>query len=142
MKGLETLGLRVMEQSRVASNIAHALSSHAKLVDVRYPTHDAHPQAGLARQMMRAGGTVVTLTVDGGKDEAFRFLDGLRIFDISNNLGDTKSLVTHPATTTHRRIGPEARAELGIGDGLVRLSIGLEAESDLLDDLHEALSGV
>jgi len=142
VKGLETLGLRVMEQSRVASNIAHALSSHAKLVDVRYPTHDAHPQAGLARQMMRAGGTVVTLTVDGGKDEAFRFLDGLRIFDISNNLGDTKSLVTHPATTTHRRIGPEARAELGIGDGLVRLSIGLEAESDLLDDLHEALSGV
>ena len=91
---------------------------------------------------MSAGGTVVAITIDGGKDETFRFLDHLRLFDISNNLGDTKSLVTHPATTTHRRIGPEGRALVGIGESMVRLSIGLEDCGELLEDVQQALAAI
>ena len=100
-----------------------------------------HPQAALSARQMETGGTVLALDVAGGKAAAFRFLDALRIVLISNNLGDSKSLVTHPATTTHQRLSPEQRAALGIGDGLVRLSVGLEDPEDLLLDLRCALSG-
>ncbi len=142
LKGLETLRLRVDAQSSAAATIAAKLAGHPKLAYVRYPTQADHPQAELAKAQMELGGTVVTIGIDGGRDDAFRFADALELFDISNNLGDTKSLVTHPATTTHRRIGPDARAALGIGDGMVRLSIGLEAPSDLLEDLEQALRAV
>lgn len=142
LKGLETLDLRVRAQSAAAATVVEAIKGHAKLKAVRYPFDADHPQVDIARAQMRAGGTVLTITLDGGRDEAFRFLDGLSIFDISNNLGDTKSLVTHPATTTHRRIGPEARASLGITDGMVRLSIGLETVGDLITDVERALDGV
>ncbi len=142
LKGLETIRLRVDAQSAAALTITKRLVGHPKLAYVRYPTHDHHPQVDLARRQMEAGGTVVTIGIDGGRDEAFRFMDALQLFDISNNLGDTKSMVTHPATTTHRRIGPAARAELGIDDGMVRLSIGLEAPADLLSDLDQALAAL
>ena len=104
-----------------------------------YPGLDDHPQAALARRQMVTGGTMLSLEIYGGKEAAFRFLDALRIVLISNNLGDTKSLVTHPATTTHQRLGPEQRAALGIGDGLVRVSVGLEDPQDLRADLLQAL---
>ncbi len=142
VKGLETLRLRVDAQSAAAASITAKLKGHPKLSSVRYPFDDDHPQVDVARRQMSAGGTVLTVTIAGGKAEAFRFLDGLRLFDISNNLGDTKSLVTHPATTTHRRIGPEARAAIGIGDGMVRLSIGLESPADLIEDVLQALEAV
>jgi O-succinylhomoserine sulfhydrylase len=139
LKGLETMRLRVDAGCRAALRIATWLESHPRVTSVRYPFLPSHPQYELARQQMTAGGTVVTFTVDGGKDAAFALLDGLRIIDISNNLGDTKSLVTHPATTTHRRLGPEARAAAGITDGVVRISVGLEDPEDLLEDLEKAL---
>jgi O-succinylhomoserine sulfhydrylase len=112
---------------------------------VLYPHRADHPQAALARrQMPEAGGTVVTFDLAGGpgeaKDAAFRFCDALRLIDISNNLGDSKSMVTHPATTTHMRIGAEERAKLGITDGVIRLSVGLEDVADLKDDLRQALA--
>ena len=100
----------------------------------------SHPQFELAQRQMRGGGTVVTFEVDGGKDAAFKLLDKLRVIDISNNLSDAKSLITHPATTTHRAMGPEGRAAIGLGDGVVRISVGLEGTEDLLADLDQALS--
>jgi len=109
---------------------------------VLYPGLPSHPQYGLARRQMRHGGSLVCFEVAGGKEGCFRFLDGLRLVDISNNLGDSKSLVTHPATTTHSRLKPEERAELGISDGLVRFSAGLEGEADLLGDIEIALKRV
>ncbi len=143
VKGLETLRLRVEAQCRAAQRVAEELQGRAGVARVLYPTADSHPQVDLARRQLSAGGTIVALHLepgeDGGKERAFAFLDALRIFDISNNLGDAKSLVTHPATTTHRRVPPEQRAELGIGDAMVRLSIGLEDPDDLLDDLTNAL---
>jgi O-succinylhomoserine sulfhydrylase len=108
---------------------------------VRYPGLASHPQHDIAKRQMAMGGTVLTIDVPGGKAGAFAFLDRLGLFDISNNLGDTKSLVTHPATTTHRRLPPEAREAVGIGDGMVRLSIGLEDVEDLYHDLDRALTG-
>src|SRR5205814_9924015 len=107
---------------------------------VLYPGLPGHPQYGLARGQMKRGGSLVCFDVAGDKDACFRFLDALRLVDISNNLGDSKSLVTHPATTTHSRLKPEERAELGISDTLVRLSAGLEAEADLLGDIGRALN--
>jgi len=143
VKGLETLRLRVEAQCRAAERVASELQDLAGVARVLYPTDASHPQVDLARRQLSAGGTVVALHLrpgaDGGKERAFAFLDALHIFDISNNLGDAKSLVTHPATTTHRRVPPEQRAELGIGDAMVRLSIGLEDPDDLLDDLTNAL---
>jgi len=106
---------------------------------VRYPFLASHPQHELARRQMSAGGTVVTFEVAGGKDGAFAVVDALRLVDLSNNLGDAKSLVTHPATTTHRRMSEQARAAAGITDGVIRLSVGLEDVADLLDDLDHAL---
>jgi O-succinylhomoserine sulfhydrylase len=106
---------------------------------VIYPGREDHPQAALARRQMGAGSTLVTFELAGGKPAAFRFLNALQLIRLSNNLGDAKSLITHPATTTHQRLKPEARAELGITDGIVRLSVGLEAAKDLIADIDRAL---
>ncbi len=142
LKGLETLELRVERQCRTAIAVARALEAHPKVTRVLYPGLPSHPQYELAQRQMKAGGSLVCFDVAGGKEECFRFLDALRLVDISNNLGDSKSLVTHPATTTHSRLKPEARAALGIGDQLVRFSAGLEAEADLVDDITRALQRV
>jgi O-succinylhomoserine sulfhydrylase len=138
-KGLETLAMRVERQTDVALRIARWLEGHERVRSVRYPFLDSHPQVGLAKSQMSGGGTVVTMELDGGKDFAFSVLDALRCVDISNNLGDAKSLITHPATTTHRRLGEEGRRAVGITDGIVRLSVGLEDPDDLLEDLEQAL---
>ena len=140
LKGLETMRLRVDHQCAVATRLALWLEAHPRVRSVRYPYLPSHPQYQLARQQMSAGGTVVTFEVEGGKDAAFAVLDALRLVDISNNLGDAKSLVTHPATTTHRRLTPQARADAGITDGVVRISVGLEDADDLLADLERALA--
>ncbi len=140
-KGLETLAMRVQHAQSSTVRLATWLESHARVRWVRYPFLASHPQHDLARAQMSGGGTVLTFEVDGGKDAAFALLDALRTVDISNNLGDTKSLATHPATTTHRRLGPEGRARVGITDGVVRVSVGLEDVEDLLDDLEGALRG-
>lgn len=142
LKGLETLELRIERQCRTATAIARHLEAHPKITRVLYPGLPSHPQYELARRQMRQGGSLVCFDIAGDKDACFRFLDALRLVDISNNLGDAKSIVTHPATTTHSRLQPEARAELGIGDQLVRLSVGLEGEADLLADLDRALAQV
>lgn len=142
LKGLETLQLRVEAQSARALELAQRLEEHGGVARVRYPGLASHPQHEIARAQMSAGGTVVCIDLDGGKPAAFAFLDALQLFDISNNLGDTKSLVTHPATTTHRALDPDARTAVGITDGMVRLSIGLEDVEDLYDDLVKALGTV
>jgi len=143
-KSLETLGLRIKAHCDGAEQVAEALADHVgtKLKQVLYPTRDDHPQVGLAKKQMSGGGSVIAFELEGGKDEAFRLLNALELIDISNNLGDAKSLITHPATTTHQRIGPEARAELGISDGFLRLSVGLEDPRDLITDLSQALDKV
>jgi O-succinylhomoserine sulfhydrylase len=139
LKGLETMKLRVQEQSRSAEHIAGVLQRMKGVARVIYPHLDSHPQAALCRRQMKTGGTMVTFEVQGGKNRAFALLKNLQIIDISNNLGDAKSLMTHPASTTHRNIGPEARAMMGITDGMLRLSIGLEEVDDLVSDLAQAL---
>ncbi|GAB3447103.1 O-succinylhomoserine sulfhydrylase [Phycicoccus ginsengisoli] len=139
LKGLETLNLRVRKQADNALAVARALEQHSKVAGVLYPWLESHPQHELARRQMLGGGTVVTFQLHGGKEEAFALMNALRIVDISNNLGDAKSMVTHPATTTHRRLTPEARAAVGIGDGTVRISVGLEDPQDLVEDLTAAL---
>ena len=139
VKGLETMRLRVEAMSRSAEDLAIRLSEHPALERVCYPTLDSHPQAELARKQMSMGGTVLTMDIAGGKTSAFEALNRLQLLDISNNLGDSKSLVTHPATTTHRRLPPEARAAVGIGEGMVRVSVGLEDVEDLYNDLDRAL---
>jgi O-succinylhomoserine sulfhydrylase len=139
LKGLETMKLRVQHQSASALRIAEWLEEHPRVTSVRYPHLPSHPQYALAKAQMSAGGTVVTFEVDGGKDPAFAALNRLQVIDISNNLGDAKSLVTHPATTTHRRLTPQARVAAGITDGVVRVSVGLEDVDDLLEDLTRAL---
>lgn len=139
LKGLETMRLRVDHSNAAAERIAGWLEEHPSVRSVRYPWLESHPQHELALSQMRGGGTVVSFEVDGGKERAFSVLDRLRLVDISNNLGDAKSLITHPATTTHHRMGPEGRARVGITDGLVRLSVGLEDTEDLLADLDQAL---
>ena len=141
VKGLETLSLRVEKQAASALAVAQSLEAHPRVTRVVYPWLESHPQHELARRQMSGGGTVVTFEVDGGKAEAFAVMNALRIVDISNNLGDAKSMVTHPATTTHRRLSPEARAAVGITDGTVRISIGLEDPADLIEDLTAALGG-
>ncbi|MCB1548529.1 MAG: O-succinylhomoserine sulfhydrylase [Hyphomicrobiaceae bacterium] len=142
LKGLETLPLRVRGQCETAARIADALAGSQRIERVLYCGRADHPQANLARRQMSGGGQIVTFDVAGGKAAAFRLLNALRIVRISNNLGDAKSLVTHPATTTHQRLKPEDRAELGIGDGTLRLSVGLEGASDLLDDLERAIAAI
>jgi O-succinylhomoserine sulfhydrylase len=140
LKGLETLPLRVEAQCEGAARIAHHLGAAKGIARVYYPGRNDFPQASLARAQMKSGGSMVAFDVAGGKKEAFGFLNRLRIVRISNNLGDAKSLITHPATTTHQRLTPEARAELGITDATLRLSIGLEAPEDLIRDIDQALA--
>jgi len=140
LKGLETLKIRVENQSRNAHLIANLLKDYKCIRRVIYPELPDHPQHKLAMEQMNAGGTIVTFELIGGKSAAFKFLNALKIIDISNNLGDAKSLITHPATTTHQRLSPEERAHLGISEGLVRLSIGLEDSEDLAADLVHALN--
>jgi O-succinylhomoserine sulfhydrylase len=139
LKGLETLPLRVERHCASAAAIADFLSERRDVARVFYPGRADHPQAALAKRQMAGGGPMVAFEVRGGKREAFRFMNALKIFRISNNLGDAKSLVTHPATTTHQRLTPEQRAELGIFDRSIRLSIGLEDVDDLAADLDQAL---
>ncbi|MFZ4806787.1 MAG: O-succinylhomoserine sulfhydrylase [Hyphomicrobiaceae bacterium] len=140
LKGLETLALRVRAQTASAARVADYLATRPGVTRVLYCGRPDHPQAALAKAQMTAGGQVVTFELGGGKPAAFRFLNALRLILISNNLGDAKSLVTHPSTTTHQRLKLEQRAELGISDGMVRLSVGLEAVDDLLADLDGALA--
>jgi O-succinylhomoserine sulfhydrylase len=139
LKGLETLPLRVERQTRTASLLADALHDHEKLDRLIYPGRPEHPQAELIRRQMLGPSTMLALDVAGGKAAAFRFMNALSLIRISNNLGDAKSLVTHPATTTHQRFAPELRAAMGITEGLVRLSVGLEHPDDLVRDLSRAL---
>ncbi|MFZ5731421.1 MAG: O-succinylhomoserine sulfhydrylase [Pseudomonadota bacterium] len=140
LKGLETLAIRVKQQTETAALVAEALAAHPKISRLIYPGRADHPQAALVKKQMRAGSTLVGFEVKGGKAAAFRTLNGLKLSRISNNLGDAKSLVTHPATTTHQRLTPEARAELGISEGFIRFSAGLEHADDLIADLTDALT--
>ena len=144
LKGLETLSVRVNYSNSSAERVAEFLEGHAGVRWVRYPFLPSHPQYDLAKRQMSGGGTVVTFELDApdglGKQRAFEVLDKLAVIDISNNLGDAKTLITHPATTTHRAMGPEGRAAIGLGDGVVRISVGLEGTEDLIADLDRALS--
>ncbi len=142
LKGLETLVVRVHKQTDNAAAVAVALAEQSKVTRLIYPGRPDHPQADIIRKQMKGGSNLVAFEVKGGKAGAFRFQDALKLVKISNNLGDAKSLITHPATTTHQRLTPEARAELGITDGMVRLSCGLEHSDDLVDDLADALKAV
>jgi O-succinylhomoserine sulfhydrylase len=139
LKGLETLPLRVARQTESAGRIADFLAEQKGVSRVLYPFRADHPQAALARRQMLGGGTLVCFEMRGGKEAAFKFANALEIVKISNNLGDAKSLLTHPATTTHQRLAPEARAQLGISDGMLRLSVGIEDLDDLLADLDLGL---
>jgi O-succinylhomoserine sulfhydrylase len=140
LKGLETMPVRVRAQAETAAKIADFLAAKKGTGRVLYCGRDDHPQAELARRQMSGGGQMIAFEVAGGKEEAFRFQNALRLIKISNNLGDAKSLITHPATTTHYKIGAQARAELGISDGMLRLSVGLEAFDDLAADIDAALA--
>jgi O-succinylhomoserine sulfhydrylase len=141
VKGLETLGLRVERHCQNARRVADALAAHPAIGRVLYPGRPDHPQHALAAKQMSDFGGVVTFDVKAGKPAAFAALNRLQLVDISNNLGDAKSLVTHPATTTHMRIGAEERAKLGITDGTIRISVGLEDVEDVVADLVQALGG-
>ncbi len=142
LKSLETLDLRVREQSRNGARISGFLDTLPAISNVLYPERKDHPQHALAMAQMQMGGNIVAFDVAGGKQAAFRYLNALQLVKISNNLGDTKSLITHPATTTHQRLSPEARAELGVTDGCVRLSVGLEDMADIEADLAAAARGL
>ncbi len=142
LKGLETLAVRVQRQTDTAGAVSNALDGHKKISRLIYPGRADHPQADVIAKQMKAGSTLCSFEVKGGKQGAFRFLNALQLIGITNNLGDAKSLVTHPTTTTHQRLTPEQRAELGIGDGLVRFSAGLEHPNDLIEDLLTALDAL
>ncbi|MGB0608211.1 MAG: O-succinylhomoserine sulfhydrylase [Paracoccaceae bacterium] len=139
LKGLETIELRVRAQAQTAKAIADRLTGHEKLCRVIYPGHSSHPQHALTIAQMEQGGTVLAMDLEGGKKAAFEFLNSLEIAIISNNLGDAKSIVTHPATTTHQRLPEDQKKALGITDGLIRFSAGLEYPDDLIDDILQAL---
>ena len=139
LKSLETLELRMKQHSENALRVADFLAGQKKVARVLYPFRPDHPQHNLAKAQMDGGGGVVTFEVEGGKPAAFKLANALGLIDISNNLGDSKSLLTHPETTTHQKLTPEARAEAGITSGLLRLSVGLEDTDDLCEDLEQAL---
>ncbi len=146
LKGMETLSLRVNAMCDSTEKLATVLHGHKSLAQMRHPGHESHPQFELASAQMKRGGTILTFTVNGegetAKTNAFAVMNALSLCDISNNVGDSKSLVTHPSTTTHRRISPEARAAVGITDGMIRLSVGLEDVDDLTKDLLQALDAI
>ena len=142
LKSLETLDLRMRAHCANAAAVADFLAEQRKVSRVIYPFRSDHPQATLARSQMEGGGGVVTFEVEGGRQAAYRLVNALRLIDISNNLGDAKSLVTHPTTTTHQRLTPEARAALGITEGMLRLSVGLEDVADICEDLAQAIGTV
>jgi len=139
LKGLETLAVRVRRQTDTAASVAVALAEHPKISRLIFPGRPDHPQADIVARQMRGGSTLVAFEIEGGKKAAFAFQDALKLVRISNNLGDAKSLITHPATTTHQRLKPEQRKDLSISDGMVRLSCGLEHPDDIIDDLMAAL---
>ncbi|WP_259780646.1 O-succinylhomoserine sulfhydrylase [Aestuariispira ectoiniformans] len=139
-KGLETLPLRVERQSATAFALARKFEDHKALSRVLYPHLDSHPQVELAKAQMKLGGTMLTLELNGGKEAAFKLLNGLKVATISNNLGDSKTLATHPATTTHQRLTDDERVAMGITDGMLRVSVGLENVDDLINDFERALS--
>lgn len=140
LKGLETLELRMLAQSERALQLAHWLEAHPKVARVFYPGLDSHPQKALAARQQRAGGAIVSFEVRGGREAAWKVVDATRLISITGNLGDVKTTITHPATTTHGRISPQARAAAGIGEGLLRVAVGLEAVEDLRDDLSRGLA--
>ncbi len=142
LKGLETLALRVDASTRSAGQVADFLADRPEIAQVRYPGRADHPQHDLAQRQMTGGSTLVAFELAGGIQAAFAMMNALKLIAISNNLGDSKSLVTHPATTTHMRVGAEERARLGITDGVIRLSVGLEDPADLIDDLAQALGNL
>lgn len=142
VKGLETIQLRVEAQCRAAAKVADALAAHSKVSRLFYPGRADHPHAEVHRKQMAMGGTLICFDVAGGRDGAWRFLDALEVIDISNNLGDAKSLATHPETTTHRRMTAEDRARIGVTGGTIRLSVGLEDADDLVEDAMAALDAV
>jgi O-succinylhomoserine sulfhydrylase len=142
LKGLETLPVRVRQQTASAGILADRFAERPGVRRLTYPGRADHPQAAICRRQMTGGGTMIALDLDGGQRAAFRFLNALRLFSISNNLGDAKSLAVHPATTTHQRFSPDVRAAIGIGDGLLRLSVGLEHVDDLAADIDRALAAV
>jgi O-succinylhomoserine sulfhydrylase len=140
LKSLETLDLRMRAHCEAATTVADFLGRHERVTRVLYPFRPDHPQHNLARAQMDGGGGVVAFEVGGGKKSAFKLANALKVIDISNNLGDAKSLITHPETTTHQKLTPAARAELGVTSGLLRLSVGLEDPADICDDLEQALA--
>ncbi|GAL97493.1 O-succinylhomoserine sulfhydrylase [Acetobacter tropicalis NRIC 0312] len=142
LKGLETLSLRVDAMTRNAAAVADYLAQAPGIVSVRYPGRKDHPQYELAQRQMSGGGSLVAFEVAGGQEGAFAFMNALQLIAISNNLGDARSLVTHPATTTHMKIGPEERARLGISDGAIRFSVGLEDSADLIEDLARGVAAL
>jgi len=139
LKGLETLSVRVQRQTDTAAAVSVALHDHPKISRLIYPGRPDHPQAEIVRKQMRSGSTLIAFEIKGGQAAAFRFMNALKLARITNNLGDARTLVTHPATTTHQRLTPQARAELGISDGLIRFSAGLEHPDDIVEDLLAAL---
>ena len=142
LKGLETLDLRVQAQSDSALEIAKSLIGHESISSVIYPGLETHPQYDLCREQMKKGGTVIAFELLGGKEAAFSLMNSLELVLISNNLGDAKSIITHPATTTHQRLSADRRQQLGITQGLLRLSVGLEDSKDLIKDLSSALGNL
>ncbi|WP_187431153.1 O-succinylhomoserine sulfhydrylase [Roseobacter fucihabitans] len=142
LKGLETMDLRVRAQTSNATAIAQALQGHVNVSKVIYPGHASHPQHALVQRQMGQGGTVLSIELKGGKQAAFRFLNAIEIGVISNNLGDAKTIMTHPATTTHQRLPQDQKDALGITDGLVRISVGIEDATDLIEDILRALKSV
>ena len=142
VKGLETLTLRVQQHCKNAAEVAAFLDKHPNVVRALYPGLESHPQRELARRQMTGGGNLVAFITAGGKAGAFRFQNALQIVKLSNNLGDSKSLITHPATTTHQKLSPEDKKILGIDEGLVRLSVGLEDAADVIEDLDHALAAI
>ena len=139
LKGIETLPLRVRQQSENAAKVADFLAGRPEVARVIYPGRADHPQADIIKKQMKGGSTLICFELKGGKKSAFAFENALDVVVISNNLGDSKSLITHPATTTHKNLTDEARAELGISDGTLRLSLGIEDADDLLKDIERAL---
>jgi O-succinylhomoserine sulfhydrylase len=142
LKSLETMSMRVERMCTSAFEIAQKFEKHAAVEHVSYPWLKSHRQHELARQQMTGGGSTLAITLKGSQEQVFAFMNALQVIDISNNLGDSKSLITHPSSTTHRRLGPDVQAKMGITPSTVRLSVGLENVDDLVKDLESALNSL